>query len=133
MTPISDFNKSYFDFLKFIEIYLKEDKNFKTFYRKNQIMRETNPKFFIKTWNARIGKYHTEIMKRDVSFFLNKDYMEDVSASGVSESNTLLKYIGDFKNKYDTLSEEIKTEFIDFIVNLTHKSFVYFNLNDSRI
>ena len=74
MTPISDFNKSYFEFLKFIEKYLKEDKNFKTFYRKNQMMKETNPKFFIKTWNNRIGKYNEQIMRRDVSFFLNKDY-----------------------------------------------------------
>ena len=124
MTPIGDFNKSYFEFLKFIEKYLKEDKNFKTFYRKNQMMKETNPKFFIKTWNNRIGKYNDQIMRRDVSFFLNKDYGDDVSDTG---NNTLLKYINDFKQNYDSFSEETKTEFINFIVMLTHKSHVYFN------
>ena len=127
MTPIGDFNKSYFEFLKFIEKYLKEDKNFKTFYRKNQMMKETNPKFFIKTWNSRIGKYNEQIMRRDVSFFLNKDYGNDVSDTGNAGNNTLLKYIDDFKQNYDSFSEETKTEFINFIVVLTHKSHVYFN------
>jgi len=124
MTPIGDFNKCYFDFLKFIENHLKEDKNFKTFYRKNQMMKETNPKFFIKTWNNRIGKYNEQIMQRDVSFFLNKDYEKDVSDTG---NNTLLKYINDFKQNYDTLPDSTKTEFINFIVDLTHKSHSYFN------
>jgi hypothetical protein len=124
MSPISDFNKSYFEFLKFIEKYLKEDKNFKSFYRKNQMMKETNPKFFIKTWNSRIGKYNEQIMRRDVSFFLNKDYGDDVSDTG---NNTLLQYIDDFKQNYDSFSDDTKTEFINFIVELTHRSHVYFN------
>lgn len=124
MTPVGDFNQCYFNFLKFIEKYLNDDKNFKTFYRKNQMMKETNPKFFIKTWNIRIGKYNEQIMKRDVSFFLNKDYGDDVSDTG---NNTLLKYIDDFKQNYDSFSDEIKTEFINFIVDLTHKSHVYFH------
>jgi hypothetical protein len=129
MTPIGDFNKSYFEFLKFIEKYLKDDKHFKTFYRKNQMMKETNPKFFIKTWNSRIGKYNEQIMRRDVSFFLNKDYGDDVSDTNTlgNANNTLLKYIDDFKQNYDSFSDEIKTEFINFIVDLTHKSHVYFN------
>jgi tellurite resistance-related uncharacterized protein len=129
MSPISDFNKSYFEFLKFIEKYLKEDKNFKSFYRKNQMMKETNPKFFIKTWNSRIGKYNEQIMRRDVSFFLNKDYGDDVSDTNTlgNANNTLLKYIDDFKQNYDSFSDDIKTEFINFIVDLTHRSHVYFN------
>jgi len=60
-TPIGVFNKEYFEFLNFIKIHI-EDTSFKTFYRKNQMMKETNPKFFIKTWNIRIGKYKEQIM-----------------------------------------------------------------------
>jgi hypothetical protein len=127
MSVIHEFNKSYFEFLKFIEKYLKEDKHFKNFYRKNQMMKETNPKFFIKTWYLRIGKYNDQIMQRDVSFFLNKDYENDVSDGNTIGNNTLLKYIDDFKQNYHSLDEETKTEFINFIVDLTHKSHVYFN------
>ena len=123
-TPVGEFNKEYFLFLKFIKLHL-EDANFKTFYRKNKLMRETNPKFFIRTWYNRIGsKYHTQVMQRDVSFFMNKNYEDDVSDSG--ESNMLLKYINKFKESYDTLDQTIKDEFVNFIMALTDKSFVYY-------
>jgi hypothetical protein len=125
-SPISEFNIDYFEFLNFIKLHI-EDKNFTSFYRKNKIMRETNPKFFIRTWFDRIGKkYHTEVMKRDISFFLNKNYEEDVSDTG--EPNALLIYINKFKDSYDTLNENIKEIFLNFIITLTDKSFVYYNL-----
>lgn len=128
-TPISEFNKEYFEFLKFIKEHI-EDSNFKTFYRKNQIVRETNPKMFIRTWYECIGsKYHEQVMKSDISFFLNKNYEEDVSGKGISggESNKLLEYIKKFKESYETLDEIVKSRFLYFIITLTDKSFVYYN------
>lgn len=124
-SPISEFNKEYFEFLKFIKVHI-EDSNFKTFYRKNQIVRETNPKMFIRTWYECIGsKYHAQVMKSDISFFLNKNYEEDVSTS--NESNKLLDYINKFKESYETLDEIVKSTFLYFIITLTDKSFVYYN------
>ena len=123
-TPISEFNEVYFQFLKFIKINM-EDSNFKTFYRKNKFMRGTNPKFFIRTWYNRIGsKYHAQVMMRDISFFLNKNYEDDVSDSG--ESTMLLKYINKFKESYEILDETIKETFLNYIISLTDKSFVYY-------
>ncbi len=126
-TPIGIFNKEYFEFLNFIKGHI-EDTTFKTFYRKNQIMKETNPKLFIKTWYDRIGsKYHTQVMQRDISFFLNKEYDDDVAQSGLgSDSNQLLKYINKFKESYDSFDTNIKEIFLNFIISLTDKSFVYY-------
>lgn len=125
MSPVSEFNKEYFEFLKFIKEHI-EDSNFKTFYRKNQIVRETNPKMFIRTWYECIGsKYHAQVMKSDISFFLNKNYEEDVSTS--NESKKLLDYINKFKESYETLDEIVKSTFLYFIITLTDKSFVYYN------
>ena len=124
-SPIGIFNKEYFEFLNFIKEHI-EDSSFKTFYRKNQIMKETNPKMFIRIWYNRIGsKYHEQVMQRDVSFFLNKDYDNDVTYAG-SDSNILLKYINKFKESYDTLDEKVKEIFLNFIIGLTDKSFVYY-------
>lgn len=126
-TPVSEFNKEYFEFLKFIKEHI-EDSNFKTFYRKNKIIKETNPKMFIRTWYERIGsKYHFQVMKSDISFFLNKNYEEDVSGSSVNEPNKLLDYINKFKESYETLDEIVKSKFLYFIITLTDKSFVYYN------
>jgi hypothetical protein len=126
-TPIGVFNKEYFEFLNFIKIHI-EDTSFKTFYRKNQIIKETNPKMFIRIWNERIGsKYHAQIMQQDISFFLNKNYENDVAESAFgSDSNMLLKYINKFKESYETLDEKIKETFLNFIISLTDKSFVYY-------
>ena len=126
-SPIGIFNKEYFDFLNFIKSHI-EDTSFKTFYRKNQIMKETNPKLFIRTWYERIGsKYHEQVMQRDISFFLNKDYNQDVSEMGVGgDSGLLLKYINKFKESYETLDETIKETFLNYIISLTDKSFLYY-------
>ena len=124
-TPIGIFNKEYFEFLNFIKIHI-EDTSFKTFYRKNQIIKETNPKLFIRTWYDRIGsKYHSQVMNRDISFFLNKDYNDDVMYAG-SDSNQLLTYINKFKESYDSFDTTVKETFLNFIISLTDKSFVYY-------
>jgi hypothetical protein len=124
-SPIGDFNKDYFEFLNFIKNHIQDPK-FITFYRKNQIIKETNPKMFIKTWYNRISsKYYDQVVKNDISFFLNKNYEDDLQDSG--ESNTLIKYINKFKESYETLDELIKSQFLYYIITLTHKSFLYYN------
>ena len=124
-SPIGVFNKEYFEFLNFIKGHI-EDTTFKTFYRKNQIMKETNPKMFIRTWYERIGsKYHSQVMDRDISFFLNKDYNDDIADVGAN-SNQLLKYINKFKESYDLFDTIIKETFLNYIISLTDKSFVYY-------
>ena len=124
-----NFNETYFNFLKFIKQNMNNDIKFNSFYNKNLIIKQTNIKLFIKTWNNRITKnYYDQIMIQDFDFFLNKKYDQDVLNDNTSgESPTLmLKYICDFKNTFPTLQEEIKNEFIYYMVNLTQLSFLYF-------
>ena len=121
----TSFNKTYFLFLEFIKSYLKNDPNFKTFYRKNQIVRETNVKLIIKTWYDRItSKYYTQIMNKDFDFFLNKSYGDEITAQ--EKETPLLKYINDFKEIYPTLDDNTKNQFLEYIVNLTNYSYIYF-------
>ena len=117
------FNKTYFEFLLFIQKYLNADSNFKTFYRKNQIIRETNIKLFIKTWNQRITeKYYVNVINKDFDFFLNKSYNEDIQEG----ETPLLKYINDFKKVFPSLEENVKNEFLNFILDLTKYSYLYY-------
>ena len=120
---LSLFNKKYFEFLNFIKKYLNDDPNFKLFYRKNQIVKETNVKLIIKTWNERITqKYYNEVINQNFDFFLNKTYNDDIS----TQETPLLKYINDFKIVYPTLEDSVKNEFVEYIVNLTKYSYIYF-------
>lgn len=124
-----NFNETYFNFLKFIKKNMDNDIKFNSFYNKNLIIKQTNIKLFIKTWNNRITKnYYHQIMKQDFDFFLNKTYDDDVlndNTSGESP-NLMLKYICDFKNTFPTMQKEIKNEFIYYMINLTQLSFLYF-------
>lgn len=121
----TSFNKTYFSFLEFIKIYLKNDPNFKLFYRKNQIVKETNVKLIIKTWNDRItSKYYTQVTNKDFDFFLNKSYNDEITSQ--EKETPLLKYINDFKEIYPTLEETTKNQFLDYIVKLTNYSYIYF-------
>ena len=125
----SSFNKSYFNFLLFIKQNMKNDAKFNSFYMKNQIIKQTNIKLFIKTWYSRITKnYYTQVMNKDFDFFLNKSYADDVTNNNTSgEAPTvMLTYITDFKNTFPTLSESVKYEFVCFMLNLTELSFLYF-------
>ena len=124
MNPLSSFNKTYFSFLDFIKTYLKDDPNFKTFYRKNLIVKETNVKLIIKTWDDRITKkYYNEVINYNFDFFLNKDYCDDITA----KETPLIKYINDFKQVYPTLDDSVKKQFTDYIVDLTKYSYNYYN------
>jgi hypothetical protein len=122
----TSFNKTYFSFLEFIKKYLKNDSNFKMFYRKNQIVKETNVKIIITMWNERITKkYYTQVMNKDFEFFLNKSYSEEITNK--EKETPLLKYINDFKEIFPSLDETTKNEFLDYILNLTNYSYIYFN------
>jgi hypothetical protein len=126
MNNLSSFNKTYFSFLDFIKIYLKDDPNFKIFYRKNLIVKETNVKLIIKTWNDRITKkYYHEVLNKNFDFFLNKEYTSDITA--IEKETPLLKYINDFKQVYPTLDDSLKNQFTDYIVDLTQYSYNYYN------
>jgi|LakMenEpi03Aug12_release.lakeMendotaPanAssembly.Ray.scaffolds.fasta_scaffold1071157_2 hypothetical protein len=124
----SNFNKIYFIFLDFIKKHMNNDSKFNTFYLKNKILKQTNVKLIIKTWQNRITRvYYNQIVNRDLDFFLNKSYNEDIISNTTGESNeTILYYISNFKSIYPTLESSIQNSFVDYIVQLTELSFLYF-------
>jgi hypothetical protein len=122
-----NFNETYFLFLKFIKSHMNNDSNFNTFYMKNKIIKQTNIKLLITTWNISITKlYYNEIMNQDFDFFLKKSYDQDIVASGESP-DLMLKYINDFKKLFPSLDDSIKTNFTNYMTQLTKLSYLYFN------
>ena len=130
MTVFKKFNTTYFNFLDFIKKNIKNDLKFNGFYMKNMIIKQTNIKLFIKTWYNRIThKYYAQVMNKDLNFFMNKSYMDDVQNNNTSGEapDVMLNYIGEFKKAFPTLDDSIKDEFTNYIMNLTNYSYIYFN------
>jgi len=123
------FNKLYFDFLSFLKEYSNGDKLFNSFYQKNYVIKNTNIKLFIKGWYDNITlKYYKTIMDENISFFLNKDYNNDIN--NLENSNDIIKYINYFKENYNKFEKKVMDEFINYIKELTKLSYMYFNAKD---
>jgi hypothetical protein len=124
------FNTTYFNFLDFIKKHIQNDLKFNAFYMKNMIIKSTNIKLLIKTWYNRItSKYYTQVMNKDLEFFINKSYIDDVNNNNTSGEapDVMISYITEFKKAFPTLDVSIKNEFTDYIMKLTNYSYIYFN------
>lgn len=122
------FNETYFKFLDFLKDNSNDNKEFKSFYTKNLLMKQTNIKYFIKSWYTYITTlYYDLIMKEDVTFFLNKDFSIDKTKIENSYVNTFDKTIEHLKLIYNKLEKNIIDVFLKYIKNLTHYSFIYYN------
>jgi hypothetical protein len=68
-------------------------------------------------------------MNKDLEFFINKTYVDDVQNNNTSgeKPDVILKYIIEFKNAFPTLDNCIKEEFTNYIMQLTNLSYIYFN------
>jgi hypothetical protein len=90
---------------------------------KNSLLtiRKVNPKMIVKIWNTFIvGKYKKEIEAGDLSFFINKDYADDVSS--VQNSDKIVESINRLRNPVKQMSVENQTKVMKYIQNLTKLS-----------
>ena len=123
------FNKLYFEFISFLKDHSNGDKLFNKLYQKIYIIKNTNIKLFIKVWYDNITlKYYQSILEENLSYFLNKNYNNDIDK--IENSNDILKYIQYFKTNYDTFEKNIIDIFIKYMKELTQLSYLYFNAKD---
>jgi hypothetical protein len=116
---IKEFNKTYFDFLDFIKVHNKTGK-FSLFYNKNYMVKKTNPKLIIMLWYRRMAyPYYDKILNGDVSFFLESsfDNIDNPEVQG---------HIYYFKEIYQIMPEQYRSEFIKFVQKLTEQCHYYF-------
>lgn len=114
----TNFNKEYFELLDYMKEQLKDNKEYKSFYRKNKLLKKTNIKLIIKTWHTSITLIYKEpIMKKDIDFFLNNDYSEQIEENKeFSSCYSVVYYINELKNMYETISNDC----IDIVMNKIH-------------
>ena len=123
------FNKVYFEFISFLKDHSNGDKLFNKLYQKIYIIKNTNIKLFIKVWYDSITlKYYQSILDENLSYFLNKDYNQDIDT--IENSNDILRYIHYFKTNYNTFEKKIIDIFIQYMKELTQLSYMYFNAKD---
>lgn len=84
-------------------------------------MRKANPKLIPQIWTTYIvGPYKSQIEAGDLSFFIEKDYSQDVSNSKSSEK--IMSSINRLREPIRQMSDENKAKTLKYIQNLTKLS-----------
>ena len=118
---LAAFNDHFVDFVTDIHNVFPDDVDVLTAKNSLLTIRKVNPKIIVKIWNTFIvGKYKKEIEEGDLSFFINKDYADDVSSA--QNSDKIMESINRLRNPVKQMSVENQTKVMKYIQNLTKLS-----------
>lgn len=118
---LTAFNDHFMDFLNDIQSVFPEDSDILTAKNGLIAIRKANPKMIVKIWKTFIAdKYRTEIASGDISFFINKDYSEDVVNSNGSDK--IMEAINRLRQPVKNMTHENQAKSMKYIQNLTKLS-----------
>jgi len=112
---LSAFNDHFFEFINDVQRIFPEDRDILVAKNSLIAVRKANPKMIVKIWNSFIvGKYKNEIESGDISFFLNKDYSQDVA-----NATHIMDAIDRLREPIKQMSVEEQAKTMKYIQNLT--------------
>lgn len=87
-------------------------------------IRKMNPKLVIRIWKKYIAdKYMSQIENNDISFFIEKDYFEDLTNMGNSEQ--IVQSIDRLRDPIKQMTKEDQIKSMKYIYNLSKISMLY--------
>lgn len=115
---LTAFNDHFIEFVSDIQSVFPEDVDLLSAKNSLLAIRKANPKMIVKIWNAFIvGKYKAEIEAGDISFFLNKDYSQDVANS--QNSDKIMEAINRLRSPIQQMTSDSQLKTMKYIQNLT--------------
>jgi accessory colonization factor AcfC len=118
---LSAFNDHFMEFVSDIQSVFPNDVDILTAKNSLLAIRKANPKMIVKIWSTCIvSKYKTEIESGNLSFFINKDYSDDVSDA--QNSDKIMEIIDKFREPIRQMSQENQSKTMRYIQNLTKLS-----------
>jgi tRNA A37 threonylcarbamoyladenosine dehydratase len=121
---LSAFNDHFVEFVTDIQNVFPEDHD--VLVAKNSLLaiRKANPKMIVKIWNKFIvGKYKKEIENGDLSFFINKDYSEDLV--NAENSDKIIDAIDRLRMPIKLMNSDNQAKTMKYIQNLTKLASMY--------
>jgi hypothetical protein len=121
MNILSVFNDHFVEFVTDVQNVFPEDRDILTAKNSLLAIRKANPKMIVKIWNTFIvSKYKAEIEKGDISFFINKDYSQDLETA--QNSDKIMEAINRLRDPISKMSKENQLKTMKYIQNLTKLS-----------
>jgi hypothetical protein len=121
---LTAFNDHFIEFVTDIQSVFPEDHDILVAKNSLLAIRKANPKMIVKIWNTFIvGKYKVEIEKGDISFFINKDYSQDLMYA--ENSSKIMESIDRLRLPIKSMNIEEQAKTMKYIQNLTKLSSIY--------
>ena len=121
---LSAFNDHFVEFVTDIQSVFPEDHDILVAKNSLLAIRKANPKMIVKIWNTYIvGKYKSEIEKGDITFFINKDYSQDLV--NANNSDKIIESIDRLRMPIKSMNPEEQAKTMKYIQNLTKLASMY--------
>jgi len=120
------FNSHFVEFIDDIQSVFPNDADVMLAKTALSAIRKVNPKLIIKIWCEYIAnKYETQIENGDLSFFIDKDYKDDLIYLSSSTSDTIISKINVLREPIRNMGEENQAKSMKYIINLSKLSKLY--------
>lgn len=118
---LTAFNDHFMEFVNDVQSVFPNDVDILTTKNALAAIRKANPKMIVKIWKAFIAdKYKSEIEAGNIDFFINKDYVQDVSTS--TNSDKIMESIDRLREPIRNMGRENQDKVMKYIQNLTKLS-----------
>lgn len=126
-TLLTAFNDHFMEFVNDIHEVFPDDVDILSAKNSFSMVRKMNPKLLIKSWDSLVvGKYQSAIEAGDLSFFMNKDYTNDLQAvPNNANSERIVSAIDRLRMPIKSMSSDNQAKIMKYIQNLTKISNLY--------
>jgi hypothetical protein len=115
---LTAFNDHFVEFVTDVHNVFPDDRDVLTAKNSLLAIRKANPKLIVKIWNQFIvSKYRVPIEKGDISFFIDKDYSQDLEST--QNSDKIMEAINRLREPIRKMSHENQSKTMKYIQNLT--------------
>jgi len=123
---LNAFNDHFLEFVTDIQSVFPEDTEILAAKNSFSMIRKANPKLIIKIWQTYVvSKYEKEINVGDISFFINKDYGNDLT--NANNSDKIMETIDRLRNPLKLMNPEDQSKSMKYMQNLSKLSTIYNN------
>ena len=121
---LTAFNDHFVEFVTDVQSVFPEDHDILVAKNSLLAIRKANPKMIVKIWNTYIvGKYKAEIEKGDITFFINKDYSQDLVYA--NNPDKIIESIDRLRMPIKSMNPVDQAKTMKYIQNLTKLASMY--------
>lgn len=117
MSVIKAFNDHFIEFLDDILQIFPQNHDIRTVKTSIEALRKVNPRKIVTIWHNYVMPYRAYIDAGDISFFIDKDYKQDLQDTG--HTGTIIQSINQMRDPVRQMGEANQAKAMKYIQNLT--------------